>query len=303
MRGAVDLTALTRPQAPPPGEPGGAPEADGFVVDITEESFAQVVQDSATYPVIALLWIPTDQANADLAILLGKLAQEAAGRFLLARIDVGTYPQIAGAFGVEGVPTVIALLGGQPLPLFAGVAAEEQVRGVLAQVISAAEANGITGRVPSSDGEKADNVAPPASEETLPPLHQEAFNAIERGDYPAAIAAYEQALRHDPKDAEAQAGLAQVRLLSRTQNIDPATAQAAFVADPADVPAALLAADLELLDGGVAGPFDRLLAVLPTADAEAKEQVRLRLLEYFEILGPTNPQVGKARQRLALFLY
>ena len=58
VRGAVDLSALTRPQSPPPGEEGGAPAAGGYVVDVTDETFGQLVQDSAQYPVVVLLWIP-----------------------------------------------------------------------------------------------------------------------------------------------------------------------------------------------------------------------------------------------------
>src|SRR5918997_3498631 len=171
-RGAIDLSALNRPQSPPPGEPGGAPSAGGYVVDLTEENFAQVVQDSARYPVIVLLWIPTDQANAELGTLLGRLADEYAGRFLLGRVDAQTSPQIAAAFQVQGVPTVVAVLQGQPLPLFQGAAEEQQIRGVLDQVLAAAEQNGVTGRAPAQGAQEE----PPAAadevttEEPLPPL-------------------------------------------------------------------------------------------------------------------------------------
>src|SRR5690606_30837276 len=136
-RGAVDLSALNRPQSPPPGEPGGAPPADGYVLDVTDANFQQVVQDSTTYPVVMLLWIPTDQANAELGTLLGRMADEYAGRFLLGRLDAQAYPQVAAAFQVQGVPTVVAVLQGQPLPLFQGGAPEEQVREVLDQVLAA----------------------------------------------------------------------------------------------------------------------------------------------------------------------
>ncbi len=302
-RGAVDLSALQRPQSPPPGEPGGAPAAGGYVVDLTEESFGQVVQASTSYPVVVLLWIPTDQANAELGTLLGRLADEYAGRFLLARVDAQAYPQIAAAFRVEGVPTVVAVLQGQPLPLFAGGAPEDQVRGVLDQVLAAAEQNGVTGRAPAQGADGDATPAEPEPEPELPPLHQEAFDAIDRGDYDGAIAAYEKALRQDPKDAMAAAGLAQVRLLQRTHGLNlQATRQAAADA-PADVEAQLAVADLDVLGGKIQDAFDRLLELLPAADADVKEAVRVRLVEYFEVVGPTDPRVVKARQRLSLYLY
>jgi putative thioredoxin len=306
VRGAVDLSALNRPQAPPPGQEGGAPAAGGYVVDVTDETFPQLVQDSTQYPVVVLLWIPTDQANAQLGTDLGALADEYAGRFLLARVDAQAYPQVAAAFQVQGVPTVVAVLQGQPVPLFQGAAPEEQVRAVLGQVLEAAEANGVTGRAPAQGGTEApadDAVAEPEPEPELPPLHQEAYDAIERDDLDAAAAAYEKAIKQDPKDALAVAGRAQVGLLQRTRGADLGTVRAAAAGAPADVDAQLAVADLDLLGGKVDDALGRLLDLLPAADADAKEKLRVRLLDYFEIVGPTDPRIGKARQRLAISLY
>ncbi|WP_418276301.1 co-chaperone YbbN [Isoptericola jiangsuensis] len=301
-RGAVDLSALNRPQSPPPGEPGGAPGAQGFVVEVTDENFQQIVQDSTTYPVVMLLWMPTDQANADLATLLGRLAEEYAGRFLLGRVDVQAFPQIAAAFQAQGVPTVVAVLQGQPLPLFAGAAAEEQVRGVLDQVLAAAEQNGVTGRAPGSAGADEEPAAEPEPE-PLPPLHQEAYDAIERDDLDAAEVAFGRAIKQDPKDSDAVAGLAQVKLMQRTRGADLQQVRAAAAAAPADVDAQLAVADLDMLGGKVDDALARLLEMLPGADADAKERLRERLVELFELVGPGDPRVAKARRHLAMYLY
>ncbi|MGI5187889.1 tetratricopeptide repeat protein [Promicromonospora sp. CA-289599] len=301
VRGAVDLSALNRPQAPPPGEPGGAPVAGGFVVDVSEANFEQLVRDSSTYPVVMLIWIPTDQANAELGVTLGRLADEYGGRFLLGRVDAQAYPQVAAAFQVQGVPTVVAVLQGQPLPLFQGAAEEQQIRGVLDQVLAAAEQNGVNGRVPgaapAADAVEAEELPP------LPPLHQEAYDAIERDDLDAAVAAYEKALRQDPKDSDATAGLAQVHLMQRTRDADLAAARKAAADAPSDVDAALAVADLDMLGGKVDDAFARLLDLLPGADADDKEKLRVRLLELFELAGTGDPRVSKARKRLAISLY
>lgn len=301
VRGAVDLSALNRPQAPPPGEPGGAPEAGGFVVDVSEANFEQLVRDSATYPVVILLWIPTDQANAELGATLGRLAQEYGGRFLLGRVDAQASPQVAAAFQVQGVPTVVAVLQGQPLPLFQGAADEQQIRGVLDQVLAAAEQNGVTGRAPG--GVPATDEPEPEVEPPLPPLHQEAYDAIERDDLEGAAAAYAKALRQDPKDSDATAGLAQVHLMQRTHDSDLAAVRQAAAAAPSDVDAALAVADMDMLGGKVDDAFARLLDLLPEADADGKEKIRVRLLELFEVAGTADPRVSKARKRLAISLY
>ena len=303
-RGAVDLSALTRPQAPPPGEPGGAPEAGGFVQDLTESNFEQVVRDSASYPVVILLWAPTDAANAELGTTMANLAAEFGGKFLLGRVDAQAYPQIAAAFQVQGLPAVVAVLQGQPLPLFQGNASEEQVREVLGQVLAAAEQNGITGRAPSSGDAGEEPQAPEeVPEQPLPPLHQEAYDAIERDDLEAAEAAYDKAIKQDPKDTDATAGLAQVRLMRRTRDADLATVRKAAADAPTDVAAQLAVADIDILGGKIEDGFARLLDLLPGLAGDDKEQVRLRLLDYFELVGTSDPRVGKARQRLAISLY
>ncbi|RXR26631.1 co-chaperone YbbN [Oerskovia turbata] len=304
VRGAVDLSSLNRPTAPPPGAPGGAPEAGGYVVDVTEESFPQLVQDSAQYPVVVLLWIPTDQANAQLGTELGAIAEEFAGRFLLGRVDAQTYPQIAAAFQVESVPTVVAIVGGQPVPLFQGAAAGDQVRAVLQQVLQIAEGNGVTGRAPAQGAAPAAEAAEsPVPEPELPPLHQEAYDAIERDDFDAAVAAYEKAVKQDPRDHLATAGLAQVGLLRRTRDLDLQATRDAAASRPTDLQAQLDVADLDVLGGKIEDAFGRLLDLLPGSSAEDKETLRRRLVDYFEILGPADPRVGKARQLLAINLY
>lgn len=301
VRGAVDLSSLGRPAAPPPGTPGGAPAAGGFVVDITDEMFPSVVQQSAQVPVVALLWLPTDAENARLATTLGALTAEYAGRFLLARIDVSLYPQIAQAFQVQSFPTVVAVLGQQPVPLFQGVADDAQIRSVLDELLAAAEANGVTGVLAPPEGQQAAAAPAVEPEPELPPLHQKAYDAIEADDLETAVAAYEQALREDPRDHLATAGLAQARLMLRTRGADLAAVRSAAADHPADLDAQLAVADLDLLGGKVEDALGRLLELVP--DAEDKDSIRKRLVEYFDILGPQDPRVGPARRALTNALY
>jgi putative thioredoxin len=202
---------------------------------------------------------------------------------------------------VQGVPTVVAVLQGQPLPLFQGSADEQQIRAVLDQVLAAAEQNGVTGRAPGAEPANGEPAA--EAEQPLPPLHQEAYDAIERDDLEAAADAYTRALRQDPKDADATAGLAQVHLMQRTHDADLAAVRQAAADAPSDVDAALAVADVDMLGGKVDDAFARLLDLLPDADAEGKEKLRVRLLELFEVAGTADPRVSKARKRLALSLY
>lgn len=299
VRGAVDLSALARPATPPPGSPGGLPAADGWVRDVDQSTFGDVVQSSTEHPVVVVLWAPWSEVSQQVAADLASLAAEDDGRWLLARIDAEANPQVAAAFQAQSVPTVVAVLGGQPLPLFQGAHPREQVRGVIDQVLAAAEANGITGRVvaPPADDE------PVAEEPALPPLHQAAYDAIERDDLPAARAAYDQALRENPRDAMARAGLAQVGLMERTAGVDLRAVRDAAAAAPDDVDAQLAVADLDVYGGAVEDAFARLVDVVRRTAGDDRERVRLRLVDLFELVGTDDPRVVAARRALAGALY
>lgn len=300
VRGAVDLSSFGRPSAPPPGEPGGAPAAGGYVVDTTQDTFQALIEQSTQVPVVVLLWIPTDKEIAALAARLGAIVASYDGALLLARVDVQAYPAVAQAFQVQGVPTVVAVLAGQPVPLFQGAADDAQIREVLDQVVAAAEANGITGRVTAPDAPDADAApaAPP-----LPPLHQAAYDAIEAGDLEAAADAYRRALKEDPRDADAAAGLANVELLARTSVMDAAAVRRDGAERPQDVAAQLAVADLDLVGGKVADALSRLLELIGSLDGPDREAVRVRVIDYFAILGNDDPRVPSARRALANALY
>lgn len=284
VHGAVDLAGLaaSRPQ---PARP-----AAGVVVDVDDAGFQGLIQRSATVPIVIDLWASWCQPCKTLGPILEKLAAEFGGRFLLAKVDVDANPQIAAAFQVQSIPSVVALVAGQAVPLFQGAYPEAQVRKILEQLLAVAVQNGVTGTVAAGE---------PAPEPELPPLHAAGLAAIEAGDFAAAEASYRQALKENPGDRDAKAALAQVQLLSRLdgQDLDSVIRDAR----PGDVDSQLLAADAELALGGLAAAFDRLLAVVREG-APGREPARVRLLEYFEIIG-TDPEVARARRALASALY
>ncbi|MBT0992674.1 tetratricopeptide repeat protein [Cellulomonas sp. DKR-3] len=298
VRGAIDLSSLAR-TVTPPGSPNGLPAPGPYVEDVDEAGFPDLVQRSTQHPVVVVLWAPWSEASKQVAADLAALAAQDAGRWLLARIDSEAAPQVAAAFQAQSVPMAIAVLAGQPLPLFQGSAPRDQVRAVIDQVLTAAAANGLTGVVPATGDEPP--AAPPEPE--LPPLHQAAYDAIERDDLDAATAAYEQALKENPRDDLARAGLAQVGLLTRTRDVDLATVRAAAAADPTDVDAQLAVADVDILGGQVADAFDRLLDVLRATSGPERERVRLRLVDLFEVVGSDDPRVMATRRAMASALY
>ncbi|MGO2683108.1 tetratricopeptide repeat protein [Microbacterium sp.] len=309
LRGAVDLSSLrNRPTAPADGaqQPASSPEVGGFVVDVTDATFGQILELSKTVPVVVDLWAEWCGPCKQLSPILEKVVTELAGRVVLAKVDVDANPQLAQSFRAQSIPMVVALIGGQPVPMFTGAVPEEQVRQVFDQLLQVAAQNGVTGSVggeqqPAEDADGADAEEP--QEAPLPPLHAEAYAAIEKGDYATAIAAYEKALAENPRDEDARAGLGQVRLLDRVQGLDLQEARAAAAANPQDVQAQFAVADLDISGGHVDDAFGRLLdlfAVLPSAE---RAPVRERLVELFGLIGADDPRVTAARNRLSSLLF
>ncbi|OSO97895.1 MULTISPECIES: tetratricopeptide repeat protein [Microbacterium] len=304
LRGAVDLSSLRhRPAAPAGGSataPAGSPVTD-VVVDATDENFGQVLELSRTVPVVVDLWAEWCGPCKQLSPIIEKVTRELGGRVLLAKVDVDANPQLAQSFRAQSIPMVVALIAGQPVPMFTGAVPEQQVREVFAQLLQVAAQNGVSGSLPVGEGEAAEAAAP--AEPELPPLHAEAFAAIERGDYRAAITAYEKALAENPRDEDAIAGLGQVRLLDRVQGLDLQAARAAAAAAPQDVQAQFDVADLDLAGGHVDDAFGRLLDLFAQLPSDQRTPVRERLVELFGLIGAGDPRVIAARNRLSSLLF
>jgi len=316
LRGAVDLSALKRPAAPagPPAQgnaPSGpaAPAQDGqqggpaggpeLKVDVTEANFQQLVELSAQVPVVFALWAPYSPESSKMVDTLGRVVASYGGRLVLGAADIEAFPQLAQAFQVQAVPTAVAVLKGQPVPLFQGAAEEQQVRSLFDELLKVAAANGVTGSLDA--GGPADQEPAP-----LPPLHQAAYDAIEAGNYAGAAEAYRQALKEMPSDHEAKAGLAQVELMDRLQSVSAQDSEALrtlAAEEPDNLDAQLGVADLDVAGGHVEDALNRLVSFIGRNFGPERETARVRLLELFEVVGAGDERVAKARQALARVLF
>lgn len=320
LRGAVDLSSLRRPAQPappaatpsagapaesagagaPPSAEAGAREVPSLRVDATESNFQDLVQLSTQVPVVFVLWSRYAPESSSLLDTMESIVTGLAGRSVLAAADVDSFPQLAQAFQVQAVPTAVAVVKGQPVPLFQGTAGEQEIRALMDELLKVAAANGVTGNVRGPEG-SAEAAPPP-----LPPLHQAAFDAIEAGDYDAAAAAYKQALAEAPADIEAKAGLAQVELMRRLEKLSTPEADVLrqrAAEQPDDLEAQLAVADLDVSGGHVEDAFNRIVSFIGRNHGPERETARVRLLELFDAVGVTDPRVAKARQNLARVLF
>ena len=292
LRGAVDLSTLSQP-APATDATAG----DGLVIQGTDGGFQAIVTGSQSVPAVVVLWSQRSPASADFVGAVTSVAASYEGRFQVVSIDIDANPGLLQAFQVQSVPVTLGLVAGQPVPLFAGAQSAEQVRVYVDELLKLAAEHGVTGRVAVAAAVEAE------AEPELPPLHQEAFDAIERDDLDAAADAYAKALVQNPADGEATAGLAQVKLMQRTGGVEAAVARAAAAEAPNDIAAQMLVADLDVLGGHVEDAFVRLIDTVRATEGDERETVREHLVELFAVVGAHDERVQKARRSLMSALF
>jgi putative thioredoxin len=360
LYGAVDLgarqaAAQRRQQAAQSGNSGNSggsgtgPDGDGgdggaVVIDVTEQTFnVDVVERSRTTPVIMDLWADWCGPCKQLSPILEKLAAEAGGQWILAKVDVDANPQLSAALQVQSIPMVVAVIGGQLVDGFLGALPETQVRQWIGQVMAAAAKLGLNvsgavdgadasaGQAPADAQAGAGPSAAPGDSRGpggaagaggaggaagraagadaygpgggLPPAYAEARQAMERGDFDAAARVFEAELANSPADPVAKTGLAQVNLIRRVNSYDEAKVRRDAAEHPSDPEAQSKVADIDLASGRIDEAFDRMLGVVRRTSGDDREKARAHLVGLFEILPPRDPRVNKARAALSALLF
>jgi putative thioredoxin len=289
LTGAVDLSALKQP-TPPAGETHGEGSAAAAGIEVNEANFEQeVLLRSNEVPVVVLLWSPRSDVCLQLADILSGLAAADTGKWSLASVNVDVAPRVAQIFGVEVVPTVVALAGGQPLSSFQGMQPPEQLHRWIDSLLSAT-AGKLGGAGDSDEPEEVD------------PALAQARQQLEDSDFGAALESYHAILDADPNHAEAKGAVRQIAFLMRA-TAQPPDAVAVADAAPDDIDAAFGAADVQILSQDVEGAFARLVALVRRTAGDERTAVRTRLIELFELFDPADPEVIAGRRNLANALY
>lgn len=289
-RGAVDLSALAgRPApaaAPAAGAAGGAageqPAVQGPWVEVTEANVqAAVLEQSLRTPVVVAFVVEHPEVNPYFAELAKQVAADD-GKWVLGRVDLQTQPRLAQMFRVQSVPMVFAIVGGNPVDAQPGILPASDLRKWLDAVL---KAGGVEVETPAD------------------PRLEAADEALIMGDLDEAERAYKKILADSPRDAAAEAGLAHVMVAKRAKGIDPAAALAQAQAQPDNLEAQLVAADVEVLSGQAEQAYQRLVNLVRRVYGDDRETVRQHLVSLFALAGPDDPAVAAARRSLASALF
>lgn len=272
---AFDLSALNKKPA------ATADQVAAWLVSADENTLRSYLALSERVPVIMLV---TDSSDASKRVraTLEQILAASEGRFAGLEVNMETSPQLAQAVAVTQAPAALALLAGQPAPLFKGEAQPQQIAEILGQVLQAAAQNGVSGRV---------TLGAKAPEKPISPEHQAAFDAIDRGDLAGAKVIYEKLLVEYPNDQDAKAGLAQVGLMIRLSQPEAGPNSELF-----------RQADQLLVGGNPQACFSILLDGF-AENFDQRDQIKARLLELFTLVGDSETVVLEARRRLASLMF
>lgn len=264
---------------------GKGDKAYPVFVQADESKLREYIELSNQVPILVLF-----SSNSDADQLKSKLSvfiNEAQGRLLGMELDIVNQPQLAQAFGIEQSPTVVALLSGQPAPLFQGDQPEQQISAVINQLLQAATQNGVNGSVNLGEQPKPD---------------QSAYisQLISQGDLDTAEKELEKAQQIEPNDEQLISMKRQIELMKRMAGVD---FEQALSIESEDPDLLRQKSDALLVRGDAEKALDNLMDRFPAATEEDKEKLRNHVLELFELIGNSDPLVLKARAKLASLLF
>jgi putative thioredoxin len=246
------------------------------VVEVSEQTFEEdVIARSNEVPVVVDFWAAWCGPCRTLSPVLERLADEADGSWVLAKVDVDANQGLAGRFGIQGIPAVRAFKDGKEVAEFVGALPEPRVREWLSQL----------GPTPADLA------------------YEEGTRAEQSGDLDAALGTYGRVLDLQPDHGPARAAVERIELAQRVGEIDVAAARARLEADPSDVGAALDVADAAAAEGRMDDALSVLIDSIKLTTGEDRDRVRLHLLRLLDTLPTDDPISLKARKALSLALF
>jgi putative thioredoxin len=246
------------------------------VIEVSEQTFEQdVIAKSNEVPVVVDFWADWCGPCRSLSPVLERLADEADGSWVLAKIDVDANQGLAARFGIQGIPAVHAFKDGKEIAEFVGALPEPQVRQWLTQL-----------------GPSPADLA-----------YEEGVEAEQSGDPDGALVAYRKTLDMQPDHGPARAARERLELASRVADIDVPAARARLDADPSDVQAAVDVADAAAAEGRMDEAVSTLIDSIKATAGEDRDRARIHLLRLLDTLPSDHPISLRARKALSLALF
>lgn len=283
--------------------------ASAWIFDVTEATFDRdVIERSRTVPVLVDFWAAWCSPCRMLAPVLEKVISDLGGQVLLAKADTEANPGLSYRFGIQGIPAMKLFRDGRAVGELVGFRPEVDIRAFLGTAMPT-EADGAVDDAEALLGSGDASGAAATFERALglDPRHARALLGLAKlraasGRFDEAEALYQRVANGGPEEAEADRGLARLRLHRQAAELFTAEeARARFEATPGD-PENALAHGLHL---AASGALHEAMEVLlqAVASSRTRERARASLTAVFTLAGTDTDEVRDARSRLARLLF